>query len=152
MYRAHSRAGRDENTAKTTRTAREKREVKAVMEFFKLEGAGRPKDARPLFSSDCVHHNPYLSDGIEALLESIAAVQGPEAASSGMTQDMRLETKHVLVEGNLVAVHTTVQSASDRSKGFRQIHLFLFDDEKIAEYWDVTQTAPEGSPNAYRMF
>ncbi len=138
--------------AKTARSAKEEREVKSVLEFFELVAAGRPKDARDLFSTDCVQHNPYLPDGIDTLLESIAAVQGAQAKSTGMTEDMRMETKHVLVDGDLVAVHINVQSSSDKSKGFRQMHLFRFEREKIAEYWDVTQVAPENSPNASRMF
>ncbi len=138
--------------AKTARSAKEEREVKSVLKFFELVAAGTPKDARDLFSMDCVQHNPYLPDGIDALLESIAAVQGAQAKSTGMTEDMRMETKHVLVDGDLVAVHMNVQSSSDKSKGFRQMHLFRFEGEKIAEYWDVTQVAPGNSPNASRMF
>ncbi len=136
----------------SARTVKEEKEVKGALRFFELVGSGKPKDARDLFTANCVHHNPYLGDGIDALLDSIAAVQGPQASSSGMTSDMRLETKHVLVEGDLVAIHTNVQSSSDKAKGFRQIHLFRFEGDKIAEYWDVTQMAPENSPNASRMF
>ena len=137
---------------KSARTATEQKEVKAALRFFELVAAGKPKDAKDLFTTDCVTHNPYLGGGIAVLLDSIAAVQGPEASSSGMTSDMRMETKHVLADGDLVAVHTNIQSSSDKSKGFRQMHLFRFEGGKIAEYWDVTQVAPENSPNASRMF
>jgi predicted SnoaL-like aldol condensation-catalyzing enzyme len=130
------------------RNEKEKKEI--ALKFFGLVGAGRPKDARSLFAADCEHHNPYLPAGMDALLDSIAKVQ--EGPSPGMPQDARLEIKHVLAEGNLVAVHINVQSKSDKSKGLRQIHLFRFRGDKIIEYWDVTQMAPENSPNAYRMF
>lgn len=132
-----------------SRTPEEEEEVKTALRFLELVVARKPKDARDLFTPGCVHHNPYLADGMDALLDSIAAVQGSQEQGS---QDMRLDTEHVLVEGDLVAVHTNVRSSSDKSKGFRQIHLFRFEGGKVAEYWDVTQTAPEDSPNAYRMF
>jgi predicted SnoaL-like aldol condensation-catalyzing enzyme len=69
-----------------------------------------------------------------------------------MPGDGAFSIKHVLVDGDLVAVHTTLQSQSNKSVGFRQVHLFRFEGEKIAEYWDVTQLAPAGVPNASNMF
>ncbi len=83
-------------------------------------------------------------------MDSIAKVQ--EGPSPGMPEDARRDIKHVLAEGNSVAVHITVQSKTDKSKELRQIHLFRFKGDKIIEYWDVTQMALENSPNAYRMF
>lgn len=132
------------------RNQKESREKEIALKFFELVAGGRPKDARTLFAPDCQHHNPYLPAGMDALLESITKVQ--EAGPSGMPGDSQLDTKHVLAEGDLVAVHTTVQSRSDHSKGLRQIHLFRFSDDKIVEYWDVTQMVPEDSPYANRMF
>jgi predicted SnoaL-like aldol condensation-catalyzing enzyme len=126
-----------------------KREKETALRFFELVSGGKPRDARSLFSPECEHHNPYLPAGMDALLDSIAQVQ--EGDSPGMPGDAGLDVKHVLAEGDLVAVHINVQSKSDRSKGLRQIHLFRFVGDKIVEYWDVTQLAPETS-NAYRMF
>src|SRR5512136_2757189 len=136
--------------AKTDSTSTKERSEKEVaLKFFELISAGKPSDARSLFATECVHHNPYLPAGMDALLESIAQVQKGGELSFDMSENMRLEIKHVMAEGNLVAVHTTVQSTSDKSKGLRQIHLFRFSADKIVEYWDVTQMAPENSPNAY---
>jgi predicted SnoaL-like aldol condensation-catalyzing enzyme len=127
----------------------EKREKDVALEFFKFVTAGKPKEARHLFAPKCLHHNPYLPEGMDALLESMAKVQeGSQMAPS----DVQFLIKHVLTDGNLVAVHTTLKSKSDALKGLRQIHLFRFRGDKIVEYWDVTQVAPADAPFVSRMY
>ncbi len=127
---------------------KEQEEKKIALKFFDFIMKGRPMDARNLFSSDCVHHYPYLPAGMDSLLEAMGKAQERE----DMPRDGRFDIKHVMADGNLVAVYTTLQSKSDKSKGFRQIHLFRFSRDKIVEYWDVTQMPPENSQNAFRMF
>jgi predicted SnoaL-like aldol condensation-catalyzing enzyme len=127
----------------------EKREKNTVLEFFKFVTAGKPKDARHLFAPKCVYHNPYAPEGMDALLESMSKVQ--QSGQMGPS-DIRFHIKHVLTDGNLVVVYTTVESKSDASKGPRQIHLFRLQCAKIAEYWDVTQVAPADAPYVDRMY
>ena len=89
---------------------------------------------------------------MDPLLEAIAAVQS--GSSEQIKDSAGLEIKNVVAEGNLVGVHVNLRSKSDKAKGMRQIHLFRFDDsgDKIVEYWDVTQMAPENAPTAFRMY
>ena len=49
--------------------------------------------------------------------------------------------KHIISDGDIVAVHTRpISDSSNLSKGgLRQIHLFRFDSDKIVEYWDITK-------------
>lgn len=124
------------------------KEKDIALKFFELIGQGKMKEASNLFSPKCVTHNPYLPNGMDVLLESMAQVR----SSKEMPSDGDFQIKHVIAEGDLVAVHTTLQSKSDRTKGLRQVHLFRFGGDKIVEYWDVTQMAPENSPNTIRMF
>jgi predicted SnoaL-like aldol condensation-catalyzing enzyme len=129
---------------------KEKKEKKVAREFFKFIMDGRPTDARYLFTRDCRHHNPYLRDGIDALLESIANVQKGE--SSDMPTDASFQIKYVIADGNVVAVYTTLESKSDKSKGMRQVHLFRFRGDRVSEYWDVTQMVPEKAPYPEKMY
>ncbi len=129
--------------------AMEKQEREAMMQFFRYVLAMRPKDARVLFTKDCIAHNPYVAPNMDAVLESMEQVQQGEGKE--MMADSQFDVMHVIVEGNMAAAYTTLQSKSDRSKGLRQVHLFRFIGDKIAEYWDVTQMAPE-SDYAHAMF
>jgi predicted SnoaL-like aldol condensation-catalyzing enzyme len=60
----------------------------------------------------------------------------------------------VIEDGDFVAVYTQLLGTkSDPSKGgLRQVHLFRFDGDKIAEYWDVTQTILPSIPNPANAF
>ncbi|MGH2638095.1 MAG: nuclear transport factor 2 family protein [Rhabdochlamydiaceae bacterium] len=127
----------------------EKREKAAALKFFELIGQGRMKEARSLFAPKCKQHNPYLPEGVDALLDGITKVQGDQQA---MPSDMRFRIRHVMVDGNMVAIYTTFESKSSPSKGFRQVHLFRFIGNKIVEYWDITQHVPKNSQHAQRMF
>ncbi len=86
---------------------------------------------------------------MDALLSSIEEVQ--KASASGqmpIPSDARLDIEHVLVDGDLVAVHTSLGSPRlGKLGGLRQVHFFRFSDDKVVEYWDVTQQLPDKSPN-----
>jgi predicted SnoaL-like aldol condensation-catalyzing enzyme len=62
-----------------------------------------------------------------------------------------LEVQRTVSEGELVAVHSRIRmSAADN--GMAVIHLFRFQDGKIAEMWSVGQQVAEESPNVNGMF
>ncbi len=71
--------------------------------------------------------------------------QAPEASFS---------VKHVLGDGDLVAVHTELLNSKSKpgNGGLRQIHLFRFEGEKIVEYWDITQQVLPNMSNASGAF
>ena len=117
-----------------------------VADFFRLIGEGRPKDGLKYFAADCVQHNPYVTGGMGALLDSMAAVQKEQREFS----EPNVSLRHVLEQGDTVVVHTQILfSKSDPKKGgLRQVHIFRFgDDNKIAEYWDISQMIQPDLPN-----
>jgi predicted SnoaL-like aldol condensation-catalyzing enzyme len=128
----------------------EKKEKEIAQKFFSLLNPDKIEEARSLFAPKCKHHNPYIAPGMDALLDGIMKVQKEGAAD--MPTDGRFYIKHVIADGDLVAVHTTLESKSNMSKGIRQIHLFRFSGDKIVEYWDVTQQAPADAPYIPSMF
>ena len=123
-----------------------------VTDFFRLIDAGRPKDGLKYFAADCVQHNPYVRGGMDALLDSMAAVQ---RETGSKFSEPSIVLKHVLEEGDVIAVHTQILFAkSDPGKGgLRQVHVFRFgSDDKVSEYWDVTQMIQSDMPYAANAF
>ena len=125
------------------------RKVNAV-KFLGFIAAGKPKDGLRFFAPDCKTHNPYTVGGMNELTDAMIAVQkqGSGGIVKGSTADFKLVVKHVIADGDLVAVHTQLASPNPSAGGLRQVHLFRFSEDKIVEYWDITQFIPEGAPNA----
>jgi len=124
---------------------------KIVDEFFQLIMEGRPLDSLPFFSSECRQHNPYVSGGMDSLLN--AMIEAQKTMKSDF--DAILSVKSILEDGDLIAAHTELyNSSSDLSRGgLRQIHLFRFDPQnKIIEYWDITQVLTPEMPNVANAF
>ncbi len=133
-------------------TSQEKKEKKIALSFFSLiappEG---PMAALRIFDPKCRHHNPYSAPGMKALFREMAKVQQDMEANE-MPRDPVFQIKHVLVDGKMVVIHTTLQSKSKRTRGFRQIHMFRFKRDKVVEYWDVTQSVPKEAKYPKNMF
>ena len=134
-----------------TTKQKETERKKIVMEYFKLIGSGRFKEGLRFFSPDCKTHNPYIVGSIAVLTDAMVAAN-KEGASKYTEPEFTV--KHVIAEGDLVAAHT--QLLSNKSKpsegGLRQVHLFRFENNKIVEYWDVTQQVMPNMPNASGAF
>jgi predicted SnoaL-like aldol condensation-catalyzing enzyme len=132
--------------------SQEKIEKEIALSFFSLiappEG---PMAALRIFDPKCRHHNPYCAPGMKALFREMAKVQQDMGANE-MPVDPVFQIKHVLVDGKMVVVHTTLQSKSKKTRGFRQIHMFRFKRDKVVEYWDVTQMVPKEAKYPKNMF
>jgi predicted SnoaL-like aldol condensation-catalyzing enzyme len=133
-------------------TKQEKKEREIALSFFRLiappEG---PMAALRIFDPKCRHHNPYCAPGMKALFREMAKVQQDMEANK-MPPDPVFKIKHVMVDGKMVVIHTTLQSKSKRTRGFRQIHMFRFKGDKVVEYWDVTQMVPKDAKYPKNMF
>jgi len=124
---------------------------KVVRDFFKLVVQGRQKEGLRFFTDDCEQHNPYVQGGMDALFEAMASVQ----QEAPRYPDPDFAVKRILADGDMVAVHTELLSSKSKPAegGLRQVHLFRFNkDNKIVEYWDVTQMVQPDMPNAANAF
>ena len=130
----------------------EQRKKKIVEEFFGFIMEMNPKGALVLCSKDCRQHNPYVRGGMEALFESMSQVQQQQPSYA----DPELSIKNVISEEDFVVAHSELlNSKSDPKKGgLRQAHIFRFgSDNKIVEYWDLTQMIdPNKMPNPANAF
>ena len=113
--------------------------------FLQLVIAGRPKDTLALFAPDCKHHNPFFPAGMAALTDAMAGA-AQASPSVGI-----LNIEHLLEDGDFLAAHTALRNPAGEPV-FAQVHLFRFQGDKIAEYWDITQPVPAGSLNVDGMF
>ena len=123
-----------------------------VADFFRLIGEGRPRDGLKYFAADCVQHNPYVQGGVGDLLDSMAAVQKEQASEFA---EPNIFLKHMLEEGDVVAAHTQIlfSRSNPGEGGLRQVHIFRFGgDDKVVEYWDVTQMIQRDMPQAANAF
>lgn len=123
-----------------------------VTDFFRLIDEGRPNEGLKYFAPHCVQHNPYVHGGMDALLDSMAAVQKEQGGAFG---EGNIRLRDVLEQGDMVMVHTQILfSKSDPSEGgLRQAHIFRFGTEgKIVEYWDITQVIQKDMPQAANAF
>jgi predicted SnoaL-like aldol condensation-catalyzing enzyme len=122
-----------------------------VNEYFGLLGEGKFREGLRFFAPDCKTHNPYVRGDMNTLTDAMIA------ASKNMSAQMsqpELTVKHVLVDGDLVAVHTQLlnSKSSAGEGGLRQVHVFRFQGDKIVEYWDITQQIMSSMPNAGGAF
>lgn len=117
-----------------------------AVEFLKMVISGDIEDAYARFVDVRYgrHHNPFFAAGFPSFKE--AMIQ-----DHGQFPNKRLVIKNVLQDGDLVAVHSHL-ILNDGMKNMSTIHMFRFQDEKIAELWDFGQEIPADSPNVDGAF
>jgi predicted SnoaL-like aldol condensation-catalyzing enzyme len=133
------------------RVADSEKRKKVVGDFFDLVGQGRQKEGIRFFAPDCRQHNPYVNGGMETLFESMAAAQ----QEAPKYPDPFFAVRSILADGDFVAAHTELLGSkfNPGAGGLRQVHLFRFGkDDKIVEYWDITQMVQPDMPNAANAF
>ena len=120
-----------------------------VVEYLNLVVEGKFKEGLRFFAPDCRTHNPFIKGNMETLVDAQIS------ASSDMTNlNVEFSIRQIIGNGNSVAAHTELlfNKSNPNEGGLRQVHLFLFKDDKIVEYWDITQTVTKDMPNAAGAF
>ena len=140
-----------QETIKSNSLSQQENNKKTALEFFNYISQGKFKDGLRFFAPDCKTHNPYVAGNMETLTDAMNA-----ANNEGMAKYPQAEfsVKHVLADGDQVAVHTQLLSSKSNPAegGLRQIHLFRFEGDKIVEYWDISQQVQPNMPNAAGAF
>jgi len=117
----------------------------SAVSFLQLASSGNVQEAYDRFvGPDFRHHNPYFRGDAA----SLAAAMAQNAAENPQKE---FEVRHVVEDGDLVAVHSRVRLKPDSGDG-AVFHLFRFVEGRIAELWDVGQPVPADSPNEHGMF
>src|SRR5437870_2162166 len=112
--------------------------------FLKLAASGNLDEAYANVSPNFRHHNPHFKGDAGSLKAGMAEAHAK-------FPNTMLEVQHVFEGGDLVAVHSRVRHSRDTPE-IAVVHIFRFEDSRIAELWDVGQEAPKDSPNQNGMF
>ena len=117
----------------------------AATEFLRLAASGHAREAFARHAAPAFrHHNPWFKGDAAAL-------------AAGMDDNHRqfpqktCEVKRAIEEGDLVALHAHVRFKPD-DPGYALVHIFRFEDGKIAELWDLGMQVPAQSVNDCGMF
>lgn len=89
-------------------------------------------------------HDPQSPDGSAAFVQM---AQG----FAGHFPQLRIETKRVIAEGDLVAAHVWIQMTPE-DRGMAGVEIYRLEAGKIVEHWNVLQPIPEQAANDNSMF
>lgn len=116
-----------------------------AVSFLQLVVSGEIREAYSKYiSPDFRHHNPFFRGDGESLM---LAMEENHTVSPHKV----FEVKHVIVDGEIVAVHSHIKQNQD-DLGATVVHIFRFHNEEIVEMWDIGQPIPDDSPNENGVF
>ena len=117
----------------------------AAMNFLKMAASGRAREAFKQYAADSfVHHNPHFPHTAEALATAMDE-------NARQYPSKHLEILRVVEQDDLVAVHSRVRHTPD-DPGAALVHIFRFQDGRIAELWDIAQPVQDNMKNEKGMF
>jgi predicted SnoaL-like aldol condensation-catalyzing enzyme len=90
------------------------------------------------------HHNQDFAAGFPALKQAMVD-------NHAEFPDKRIDIKRVIADGDLAATHSHV-SLNPGNVNVAVVHIFRFEGDKIAEFWDIGQKMKADSPNMDGMF
>jgi len=114
-------------------------------DFLHLASKGKSREAFNLYvGQGFKHHNVYFKGDANTLMTAME-----ESAKN--SPDKIFEIQRALEDGELVAVHSKVRQ-NQNDLGAAVIHIFRFEEDKIAELWDFGQAIPAETVNENGMF
>ena len=117
----------------------------AAFEFLRLVAAGKVNEAyEKHVGPGFRHHNPFFRGDAASLKQAMAE-------NAAKNPDKVLHIHSVIGEGDRVAVFSHVRQ-NPKDRGGAVVHLFRFENGRIAEFWDVGQAIPENQVNEHGMF
>lgn len=118
----------------------------AATSFLKMAGSGEVQEAYDRYvAPSFIHHNQYFKGDRQSLL---AAMQ----EASKTTPNKSIEVKHVYEDGDTVITHSLVTRQDPKAPPIAVVHIFRFDQDRVAELWDLGQPIAPDSPNVNGAF
>jgi predicted SnoaL-like aldol condensation-catalyzing enzyme len=116
----------------------------AAVEFLDLAINQRKiDDAVKYLAPPYTQHNLQIPDGIEGARTGIPAF-------TKLFPGLHLDFKRVMVDGDLVAVHSALAGMADH--GSVVVDIFRVKDGKLVEHWDVIESVPAVVVNNNTMY
>lgn len=116
-----------------------------ALDFLKRAARGDSREAfNRYMAPNFKHHNVHFPGNADTIMMAMED-------SAKMNPNKIFEVQRALEDDDLVAVHSRVRQ-SPEELGFAVIHIFRFEEDKIAEMWDFGQAVPEDIINENGMF
>ena len=116
-----------------------------ALAFLRAVFAGNAREAQQKYlATGFRHHNAFFPADPESLLRGMEE-------NAAKFPNKTMDVKRALEDGDFVAVHSHVRM-NPGDHGVAVVHLFKFQADRIAEFWDVIQPVPDNLPNANGMF
>jgi predicted SnoaL-like aldol condensation-catalyzing enzyme len=122
------------------------RHTEEAQAFLRMAGMGKVQEAYDRYvAASFIHHNQYFRGDRQSLLTAM------EEASKA-SPNKSVEIKHVYEDGDTVITHSLVTRQDPEAPDVAVVHIFRFEDERVAELWDLGQPMSKDSPNENGMF
>ena len=116
-----------------------------VLDFLSMIIAGKIDEAYEKYiDMNGKHHNAFTAAGFLALREGMKG-------NDQQFPHKKMEVKHVLGDGDLVAVHSHMILDPGKTE-VAVVHLMRIEEGKIVEMWDCGQVIPNEQKNVDGMF
>jgi predicted SnoaL-like aldol condensation-catalyzing enzyme len=120
--------------------------IEAAKSFLKMAGSGNVQDAyNQHIAPSFIHHNQYFKGDRQSLLTAMQ-----EASTT--TPNKSIEIKHAYEDGDTVITHSLVTRQDAEAPKIAVVHIFRFEQDRVAELWDLGQPISADSPNENGMF
>ena len=116
----------------------------SAVAFLQAAADGNVDKAFEIVAPHFLHHNPYFKPDATSLKLGMAE-------NAGLHPDKVFEVQSVIGEGEMVTVHSRICMPSP-GLTVAVVHIFRFEDGKLAELWDIAQAVPEQMINELGMF
>jgi predicted SnoaL-like aldol condensation-catalyzing enzyme len=114
--------------------------------FLKMAASGDVQNAYDQFvAPNFIHHNQYFKGDRQTLLDAMKD-------ASQKSPNKTFEIKHIYEDGNTVIAHSCLTKENPEVLVLAVVHIFRFENGKIAEFWDIVQQILKDSPNENGMF
>ncbi len=118
----------------------------AAKSFLEMAGAGRVQEAYDRYvAPSFIHHNQHFKGDRQSLLTAMQE-------ASKTTPNKSIEVKHVYEDGDTVITHSLVTRQDPKAPAIAVVHIFRFDQDRVAELWDLGQPISPDSPNLNGVF
>jgi predicted SnoaL-like aldol condensation-catalyzing enzyme len=114
-------------------------------DFLILCARGDSREAfKKYAASNFKHHNAYFKGDADTLMIAMED-------NAKETPDKVFNIQRALEDGDEVAVHSHIRMTKE-DPGYAVMHIFRFENDKIAELWDFGQAVPKDPVNENGMF
>src|SRR5262245_66184411 len=114
--------------------------------FLHMAGTGKVQEAYDRFvAPSFVHHNQSFKGDRQSLL---TAMEDASKTSPNRSIDIR----RIYEDGDTVITQSLVTRQDPSAPEIAVVHIFRFENDRVAELWDVGQPVSRDSPNENGMF